>query len=191
MARYQVPPDPRKSNDERPRRLRADSQEPPPWRYLVLGVIVTVVSLILALALANALLARPPLEVAPVQPTLIILTAPPSPVPSVTAVLPTPSPIPTFTPIPTPDTAQAPPEVTVGYYALVAGTEGAGVTVRGGPSTSNARITVADEGALLVVIGGPQVDEPNSRIWWQVELADGTQGWVVGDFLQPAAAPPP
>ncbi|MCP4358326.1 MAG: hypothetical protein GY796_09955 [Chloroflexi bacterium] len=189
MARYQKPPDPRDPNEKRPRRLRADSQNPTPWRYLLLGIVVTIVSIVIALAIANVLLSRSPLTVVPSEPTLIVLTAPPSPVPSATAVLPTPSPIPTFTPIPTPDTAVAPPEVTVGFYAQVVNTEGAGVTVRGGPSTSNASITIANEGDILLIIGGPEADEPNNRVWWQVELADSTQGWAVGDFLQPAAAP--
>jgi len=191
MARYETPPDPRESPDKRPRRMRRDSQDPTPWRYLGLGVVVTVVSLVLALAIANALLHRPPLEVGPAAPTLIILTAPPSAVPSVTAVLPTPSAIPTFTPIPTPDQAIAPPEVTVDYYAVVANTEGAGVIMRGGPSTSNAQITIADEGSLLLVIGGPEADDLNNRVWWQVKQEDGTQGWVAGEFLLPAAAPGP
>jgi hypothetical protein len=145
----------------------------------------------MALAVANALLNRPPLAVAPAAPTLIILTAPPSPVPSATAVLPTPSAIPTFTPSPTPDQAIAPPEITVDYYAVVANTEGAGVIMRGGPSTNNAQITIADEGELLLVIGGPEADDLNNRVWWQVEQADGTQGWVVGEYLLPAAAPGP
>ncbi|MCL4263576.1 MAG: SH3 domain-containing protein [Anaerolineae bacterium] len=191
MARYELPPDPRESDDKRPRRMRRDAQEPTPWRYLGLGVIVTLVSLVIALALANALLRRPPLEVAPAAPTLIILTAPPSPEPSATSVLPTPSPIPTFTPIPTPDQAIAPPEITVDYYAVVANTEGAGANLRGGPSTDNALIAVVDEGELVLVIGGPEPDEPNNRVWWQVEREDGTQGWVVGDYLLPAAAPGP
>ena len=197
MARYEIPPDPRKSKEKRPRRLRRDSasggtegvQEPIPWRWLGLGVVVTLVSIGLALTLVNALLARPPLEAAPIEPTLIILTAPPSPIPSPTSPLPTPSPIPTFTPIPTPDTAVAPPEVTAGYYAQVVNTDDFGVTVRGGPSTSNAQITVADEGVLLLVIGGPEVDEVNDRLWWQVQLEDGTEGWAAGDFLAPAAGP--
>jgi len=191
MARYETPPDPRESPDKRPRRMRRDSQDPTPWRYLGLGVIVTIVSLVIALAIANALLYRPPLATAPAGPTLIILTAPPSAVPSATAVLPTPSVIPTFTPIPTPDQAVAPPEITVDFYAVVANTERAGANLRGGPSTENALITVVDEGELVLVIGGPEPDEPNNRVWWQIEQADGTQGWVVGDYLLPAAAPGP
>ncbi|VAW43038.1 hypothetical protein MNBD_CHLOROFLEXI01-2401 [hydrothermal vent metagenome] len=189
MARYEIPPDPRKSKEKRPRRLRRDSSEPTPWRWLGLGVIVTAVSIGLALLLVNNLLSRPPLPTSPIQPTIIILTAPPSPIPSPTSPLPTPSPIPTFTPIPTPDTAFAPSEVTVGFYAQVVNTDDFGVTVRGGSSTSNAQITVADEDTLLLVIGGPEVDGVNNRLWWQIQLDDGTEGWVAGDFLEPAAGP--
>ncbi|MCC6607404.1 MAG: SH3 domain-containing protein [Anaerolineae bacterium] len=198
MARYQIPPDPRndqgkKDPEKRPRRLRRDSlngvQEPIPWRWLGLGLLVTVISIALALALVNSLLARPPLETAPIEPTLIILTAPPSPIPSPTSPLPTPSPIPTFTPIPTPDTAVAPPELTVGFYAQVANTDSFGINLRGGPSTSNALIQLVDEGALVLVIGGPEADEANNRLWWQVQLDDGTEGWAAGEFLVPAAGP--
>ena len=189
MARYQLPPDPRDTKEKRPRRFRNDSAEPVPWRWLGLGVLVTLLSLAAALSLVNTLLARPPLDAAPIEPTIIILTAPPSPIPSPTSPLPTPSPIPTFTPIPTPDTAFAPPEITVGFYAEVVNTDDFGVTVRGGPSTSNAQITVADEGALLLVIGGPEADGVNDRLWWQIQLADGTEGWAAGDFLAPAAGP--
>jgi hypothetical protein len=203
MARYQIPPDPRDSKgsnsrgnangndspEKRPRRLRQDGQEPIPWRWLGLGLLVTVISIGLSLALVNSLLARPPLETASIEPTLIILTAPPSPIPSPTSPLPTPSPIPTFTPIPTPDTAVAPPEVTLGFYAQVANTDGFGVTLRGGPSTSNAQITVVDEETLVLVIGGPEADEVNNRLWWQIQLPDGTEGWAAGDFLNPAAGP--
>jgi len=42
-----------------------------------------------------------------------------------------------------------------------------------------------------MVTGGPEADELNERIWWQIELGDGTQGWAAGDFLAPAAGPPP
>ncbi len=198
MARYQIPQDPRdskgkNSQEKRPRRLRQDSadgsQEPIPWRWLGLGLVVTVLSIGLALALVSALLDRPPLEAAPLEPTLIILTAPPSPIPSPTSPLPPPTPIPTFTPIPTPDTAVAPPEVTVGFYAQVTNTDGFGINLRGGPSTSNAIIQLVDEGALVLVIGGPEVDEANNRLWWQLQLDDGTEGWAVGEFLVPAAGP--
>jgi hypothetical protein len=83
--------------------------------------------------------------------------------------------------------AVAPVEITVGYYARVINTEGIGVTVRGGPSTDNVRVLVAPEETLLLVIAGPT--ENGDFVWWQVRLEDGTEGWVAGQFLEPAAAP--
>lgn len=187
MARYEIPPDPRDPQQKRPRRLRRDAQDSLPWKYLGMGIVVTFVGLVIALAIVRALLLRPPLEVSPVQPTIIVLTAPPTAVPSPTANIVTPTPIPTFTPIPTPDTAVAPEEVTVGYYAVVANTGDIGVSVRGGPSTSNTLITVADEGSYMLVLDGPE--SANNFLWWQVRLEDGTEGWVAGQFLEPAAQP--
>lgn len=145
-----------------------------------------------------ATLTPTPSEPVPTEPTLAppspipspTSTLPtPSPIPSPTLTLPTPSPIPTFTPTPTADTAVAPPEVTVGFYAQVVNTDGFGVTVRGGSSTSSPQITIADEGSLLLVIGGPEADSVNDRLWWEIQLADGNEGWVAGEFLAPAAGP--
>lgn len=192
MARYQVPPDPREPESDRakkrPRRQRRDSQESIPWLWLGLGVLVTIIAIGLAFFLAGLFLSRPPLAAGGLpEPTIIRLTAPPSPTPSLTPALPTPTTAPTFTPIPTPDVAVAPPEVTPGYYAVVANTDGIGVTVRGGPSTNNVRLTVANEGAVVLVLSGPA--EGSDRLWWEVRLDDGTVGWVAAEFLEPAAAP--
>lgn len=191
MARYQRPPDPRDPDgyltQRRPRRQRRDSQEPVPWRWLLMGVVVTVVSIVVALALARYFLSRPMLPTSPLEPTIIVLTAPPSPVPTETPEFATPTSIPTFTPMPTPDVGEAPPEVTPGYYARVTNTGGVGVTIRGGPSTNNVAITVAQEGAVLFVVSGPE--EGNERFWWQVRLEGGEEGWAAAEFLEPAAAP--
>jgi hypothetical protein len=189
MARYQKPPDPRDS-DLKPRRrryFRSDNREPIPWLWLGLGVLVTGLGIVLALALVNSFLAREPLTTSLPPPTVIRLTAPPSPVPSPTVMRPTPTPIPTFTPAPTRNLAVPPEEITVGYYAAVSGTRLAGLTVRGGPSTSNVRVMRAPEGTLMLVIGGPE--ESDEFTWWQVRLLDGTEGWVAGEYLAPAAAP--
>jgi uncharacterized protein YraI len=70
---------------------------------------------------------------------------------------------------------------------MVANTGGIGVTVRGGPSTRNVALTVAEEGTIMLILGGPE--EGDDFAWWQVKLQDETEGWVVGDFLEPAAAP--
>ena len=188
MARYKVPPDPRDSAEKIDSNRSSDRREPIPWLWLALGVVVTLVGIGLSLALLRAFLLRPPLPVDPLEPTLIILTAPPSPTPSPTPVIiAPPTALPTFTPAPTPDVAVAPDEITPGYYAQVVNTDGIGVTVRGGPSTNNAPLTVAPENDTLLVLDGPA--EANEFLWWQVRLTDGTEGWVAGDFLTPAAAP--
>ena len=187
MARYEAPPNPRDPDDKRQHPSRYGEQDPIPWRYFGMGIVVTFVSIVLAMALARAFLLRPPLQNAQTGPNLIVLTAPPTTIPTETPILPTPTAVPTFTPIPTPDNATAPEEVTIGYYAAVSGTGEAGVTVRGGPSTSNAILTVANEGDLLLIIGGPE--SANDLLWWNVELEDGTQGWAAGLYLTPAAAP--
>lgn len=189
MARYQVPPDPRES-DLKPRRDRRQRQDSPdgfPWLWFGLGIVVTILGIALALVLVNTMLERDPLATTLATPTIIRLTAEPSPEPSATADLPTPTPIPTLTPVPTRDLSSPPDEVAVGYYAEVSGTGEAGLTVRGGPSTDNVRVQRATEGTLMLVIGGPE--EGGDYIWWQVRLLDGTEGWVAQDFLAPVAAP--
>lgn len=189
MARYRKPSDPDES-DLKPRRsrfLRADAREPVPWLWLGLGVVVTVIGIFLALGLANLLLTREPLVTTVATPTIIRLTAPPTVPPTATSFQPTPTPIPTFTPAPTQDLSQPPPEVTVGYYAVVSGTGDAGLTVRGAPGTDAVRLMRASEGTLMRVLGGPE--EGGDFTWWQVRLTDGTEGWVAGAYLEPAAEP--
>lgn len=189
MARYQKPSDPDDS-DLRPRRsrfLRADSREPVPWVWLGLGVVVTIAGIVLALTLVNLMLTREPLVTTVATPTIIRLTAPPTVPATATSVQPTPTPIPTFTPAPTRDLSQAPAEITVGYFAVVSGTGDAGLTVRGAPGTDAVRLMRASEGTLMRVLGGPE--EGGDFTWWQVRLTDGTEGWVAGDYIEPAAAP--
>ncbi len=189
MARYEKPPDPRESelNPRRSRRLRGDSKMSVPWLWLGLGLVVTVAGILLALALVSALLAREPLATSLPTPTIIRLTAPPTTMPTATVDRPTPTSIPTLTPAPTRDLSNPPDEITAGYYAAVSGTGTAGLTVRGGPSTNNVRLLRAAEGTLMLVIGGPE--EGGDFSWWQVRLLDGTEGWVAGEYLAPAAAP--
>lgn len=191
MARYQKPPDPRKPETEltnpRPRRQREGSREPIPWLWLGLGVVVTIIAIFVALSLANAFLEREPLMTSLPTPTIIRLTAPATAVPSPTSPQPSPTAIPTFTPRPTPDVSIAPEEITVGFYAEVANTDGIGVSLRGGPSTDHSRLFTVPEGTVLLIIDGPR--EANDFVWWQVRLSDGSEGWVAGDFIIPAAEP--
>jgi len=189
VAKYEKPSDPREGGlkTKRKRYQRQDKREPFPWLWLGLGVVVTIVGLLLAGYLANAFLIPEPLATGLPEPTIIHLTAPPSPVATATAPRLTPTTIPTLTPVPTLDLSNPPPEVTVGYYAVVVGTNGNGVTVRAGPSTSNARLLTAAEGRIMLVIEGPTAG--GDFFWWRVRLEDGTEGWVAGDFLAPAPQP--
>ncbi len=187
MARYQVPPDPRDPNDKskRTRRFRSDHKDPVPWLWLGLGVLVTLAGMGIAYAIINAALTREPLPVSPIEPTVIVLTAPPTPTATATRLLPTPTVLPTATAVATPDFTVAPEEITPGLYAQVANTSGVGVTVRGGPSVNNAAIKIAAEGAVVFVLDGPE--ESNDLLWWRIELEDGTDGWAAADYLIPAA----
>jgi hypothetical protein len=166
----------------------AESRRATPWLWLGLGTLVTVIGLAVFLWALAAFLTRVPDEPsAEVAPTIIRLTAPPVPTATVAVFVPAPTIAPTSTPVPTPDVSVAPPEVTSGYYATVVETGGVGVTVRNGPSTSNVLVTVAGENSSVLVIEGPTPG--GAYQWWRVRLPDGTEGWVAGDFLAPAAAP--
>lgn len=162
------------------------AREPIPWLWLALGLLLTLLLCAAAAAAAARWLATPPPQ-GTLEPVIIVLTAPPSATPAPTSPPLPPTPIPTFTPIPTPDTAVAPPEIKPGFYAEVANTDDLGVTIRGGPSTRNVVVTVAEEGTPLFVIDGPT--EAEEFLWWNVRLDNGLEGWVVQNFIIPAAAP--
>lgn len=189
MARYEKPEDPRKMSlrERRQRRQRGDSQESIPWLWLGMGIVVTALGIYLAINLANSFLIREPIAVTLPTPTIIRLTAPPSVAPSPTVTRGVPTVIPTVTAAPTLDVSSPPDEITVGFYGVVVNTNDNGVTVRGGPSTDNARLLTAAEGRVLLIIGGPE--ENGDFVWWQVRLDDGTEGWIAGTFLASAPAP--
>jgi hypothetical protein len=191
MARYQRPPDPSESPQEfaeyQKRPGGSNGREPIPWKWLGLGIVITVIGLGVAATLLAVFLFREPLPVSVAEPEIIRLTAPAGSAPTATAPLPTATAVPTLTPPPTPDLSIAPEALTVGYYATVANTDDVGVSLRGGPSTDNIRLLLIAEGTAILVVGGPE--EGSGLIWWQVRVEDGTEGWVAGDFLVPAAAP--
>jgi hypothetical protein len=159
-----------------------------PWLWLGLGILFTIFSCSVGWILVSNWLLQPPAEAGdPQVPELIILTAPPSPTAGPTSPPIAPTSMPTFTPIPTPDVAIAPEEILPGYYAVVANTDGLGLTVRGGPSTRNVIVTVAEEGTILFILDGPQ--DAENFTWWQVRLDNGLEGWAVANYLEPAAEP--
>lgn len=186
----QLPPPPRPDaglTRVRPRRQRQDSREPIPWLWLGLGVVVTLVGILLAVGLAGVILSREPLNAGVASPTIIRLTAAPTPLPSATGGRPTATQPATLTPPVTPDLLTPPAVVTVGTYAQTANTDGVGVSLRSGASTDHPRLQLVAEGAIVLVIGGPQAG--SNFNWWQVRLQDGLEGWLAADFLVPAAAP--
>ncbi len=80
----------------------------------------------------------------------------------------------------------------VGEYAKVFGTDGLGLSMRAGPGRNNARVGLAEESpdVVLELLSGPKDDENGEDyIWWYIRHPDGTEGWVVQDFLAPADAP--
>lgn len=118
--------------------------------------------------------------------------------PTAAPVLATPTLPPTAQVVPPTDTPQpvAPSQIQVGGFVQVVNTGGAGLSLRAGPATNNARLVVAEEGAVLPVIGGPKQDEQgetdesgNIYVWWFLRNADGTEGWGRADFLAPSLAP--
>jgi hypothetical protein len=126
---------------------------------------------------------------APTQPVAGQSTSQPVPatptIPPVVTLPPTNTPVPTNTPIPV-----APDKLTQGSYAQVVGTEGAGVSLRAGPGTNNARLGTAPDGSVLLLLDGPRDDEnQESYVWWFVRDPDGNEGWAVQDFLIPSLPP--
>lgn len=191
MARYRRPPNPTESPDEfreyRKQSVAAEEREPLPWKWLGLGILVTLIGLGVAAVILSLFLFREPLPATVVEPEIIRLTSPAGIAITPTSPQPTATALPTLTPPATPDLSIAPEAITVGYYAAVANTDNIGVSLRGGPSTDNVRLVLIPEGTAILVTGGPE--EGSGFIWWQVQLDDGTEGWVAGDFLIPAAAP--
>jgi hypothetical protein len=106
-------------------------------------------------------------------------------IPPVVTLPPTDTPVPTNTPVPV-----APDELKAGGYAQVQGTEGAGLSLRGGPGTNNARLNTVAEGAILLLLDGPKDDQNlDTYIWWFVRDPDGNEGWTVQDYLVPSLPP--
>ncbi len=106
-------------------------------------------------------------------------------IPPVVTLTPTPSPTLAPTKIPITPTALA-----VGVYARVIKTDGAGISLRSGPGTNNARLSIADEGAIVSINDGPKKDENGEQYtWWFVHAPDGGEGWVVQDYLEPSLPP--
>ena len=132
-----------------------------------------------------------PVSIPGVAPTEPIAGTTPDPlaatptIPPVVTLEPTPTPIPTDTPVPV-----IPAELAKDVYAKVINTEGAGVSMRAGPGTNNARLTVVPEEGIVLILDGPREDENQEEyVWWFVRDLSGNEGWMVTDFLEPTLPP--
>ncbi|MDQ3525379.1 MAG: sortase [Chloroflexota bacterium] len=76
--------------------------------------------------------------------------------------------------------SEATAQLAVGSIASVTDN---GLNMRASASTSADIVTTLAQGQQATIIGGPQ--DADGFAWWQIELEDGTQGWVAADFLQP------
>ncbi len=118
---------------------------------------------------------------------LLMREAPPAAAPWPTAVLwtATPSPVPTVTPTATPLPPPPPGTLGVGRRVQIAGTGGAGLSLRAGPGLDYERLEIADEGAIFIIAGGPE--ETDGLTWWLLkdEADPQREGWGAGTYLVP------
>ncbi len=141
-------------------------------------VVVTLVLVVLGLwalyVLRGSVVAGGP------TPTPIIWTPTPAPATA------TPAPTPTETAVPSPTPS---PDIAIGRYVQVAGTGGYGLNLRAGPGENYARMDIALEGEVFIVVEGPTVVGGSS--WWKIRDADNSQRewWAVANFLQPIEHP--
>lgn len=182
----------------RPRRLEeVNSAEVGfPIAWILIGAVAGLIVLgLVGLGVLNVIrkqsITPTPSSIPGVTPTQAVAQAapgaPPSTptIPPVVTLEPTPTSPPTATPVPTVPAALA-PEV----YARIIGTDGAGVSMRAGPGTNNARINIAAEDSIIYVLDGPTADENQEEyIWWYIRDEENNEGWVVQEFLEPSLPP--
>ena len=71
-------------------------------------------------------------------------------------------------------------ELAVGGTAMVTDS---GVNLRASATTSADVVTTLSAGQQVSIIGGPE--DAEGYTWWQISLANGSEGWVAADFLEP------
>jgi hypothetical protein len=113
------------------------------------------------------------------SPTPVIWTATPAPTQP-------PAPNPTETPVPTPTVS---PEIAIGRYVQVTGTEGVGISLREQPDVNSARLGIGYDGEVFGILDGPR--QVGGYTWWLVHDPNDTErrGWAVGNYLEPVDHP--
>jgi hypothetical protein len=149
----------------------------PLWVWFLGVVVVLLVVVVCGLWALYTLRGR--WEISGPTPTPIIWTPTPLPEPTATATLP-----PTEEIFPT-----VSPGIAVGRYVRVSGTEGSGLSLREGPGANFARMDVALEGEVFIVIDGPRV--AGDAEWWKIRDPDNERRdwWAAGNYLEPVENP--
>ncbi len=142
--------------------------------FVVVALVLTV------LGLWALYLLRGSIAIGGPTPTPIIWTPTPAPA----TATPAPTPTETIEPSPTPS-----PDIAIGRYVQVANTGGYGLSLRAGPGENYARMDVALEGEVFIVVEGPTLTSGSQ--WWKIRDYDNPQRewWAVASFLQPIEHP--
>ena len=111
-------------------------------------------------------------------------SAGPTPTPIIWTPTSAPTSLPTSTPTDEP-TPPVSPDIAIGRYVRVTGTEGYGLSLREGPGENYTRMDVAAEGDVFIVVNGPTVVAGSE--WWEVRDPENEerQWWAIGNFLEP------
>jgi hypothetical protein len=104
----------------------------------------------------------------------------------------TPTPAPTSPPTATPTEESPPtvsPDIAIGVYVQVTGTQGAGLSLREGPGSNYARMDVALDGEVFIVVDGPK--PAGEHDWWKIRDPDNVERewWGAGNYLEPVEHP--
>lgn len=142
------------------------------WRLVAGAVLITalVIVLLVGLGKAQPLPTQTSAETEPLPTEVAIIQPFGAEQPSVTP--------PQITPAPPPPAAQG------GAQFRVFNTGSLGLFLRSEPSTANQPLKTLNDGAIVTIVGADFVGP--DRVWKHIRDADGTEGWVAADFLQPA-----
>lgn len=184
----------------RPRRLEEASSVDIgfPVAWILIGALAGLIIIgLVGLGVVNILrkqsITPTPSAIPGLAPTQPVADATPEPgqplatptIPPVVTLEPTLTPIPTETPVPV-----VPEALAKDVYAKVIGTGAAGVSMRAGPGTNNARLGVVLDDGIVLILDGPRADEnQEDYVWWFIRDLEGNEGWVVQDFLEPTLPP--
>lgn len=79
------------------------------------------------------------------------------------------------------DPAEADGGLQAGQPAVIVGTEGRGLRVRGGPGMGHGVVTTLAEGGKVQVIAGPVND--GDEDWYQISYGPAKTGWGIGRYM--------